>query len=253
MRQRIWTILAILSLLMGVTGLYLAWLGVKSKRPMYAVSGLNLASPSMVKYPNLKILCEGQPVPQVTVTNICFWNAGRETIRSEDIPPKDPIRVSTRRGVDLLSCRVVTASRTAIESQLDQAEWNSPTIGFKFMDKGDWILLQVLHTGTRPEDCFLAGSVVGCPGGIRRVEVPNEGSILCPGRLVSIVVAVESILGMICYYIAKRGLRRKGVGIELGTQAVIVFTAVTVVSFAVIFLASLPYFSARVPYFVLPK
>ena len=190
------------------------YFGKKCREPMYAISGTNLASSSISQYGDLGIRFAGKPVQQVTVTHICFWNAGRETIRKEDIAEKGPIKITApayQRGVRILSCDVVDWSRAVINACVkkhvishtvpDDPFAEEPAqkpmevihfeVLFDFLDKDDYILFQVLHTGKSPEDCCLSGTVKGCKQGIRRVSREAE--------MKGLLAAGRGILGLLIY------------------------------------------------------
>lgn len=170
MLKRNW--FAIVTLLLAVLGVGLAvWYGSKSKKPVYAISGTSLATSSISKYGNLKLIFNDKPVPQATVTNILLWNAGRETIRRDDIAPGDPIRVSLHNEAKLLSCKILRSGRKVTAAKLNATNGR---ITFDFLDGGDWVLLQALHTGDKPEDCSVAGTIMGCRQGLRKAGVRDR-------------------------------------------------------------------------------
>lgn len=180
-------------------GLLLAiWYGSKSKAPSYAVSGTNLVSTSLGKYDKLRIVYGKETVARATVTNLVFWNAGRETIRQEDIAPSDPIRVNLQNGAKPLSCNIVKSSRKVIRARLDgfQEMATSPRITFDFLDNDDWILLQVLHTGGKPDDCTIAGTVMGCKHGIRKVK-PDSKSFVPFLIFIVVMIGTVYLLGLV--------------------------------------------------------
>ena len=152
MKKSAGTIIGILGLLIGLIALGYAWYEHKSKEPCYAYKGANLVSASVSSYGPLEVSFEKKAVPQVTVTNICFWNAGRDSIRRGDIIEGDALRLVGRHGAKILSCQRVRSKRPkAIGASIqDPRKFPQPALSFDLLDKGDWILVQVIHTGRVP-------------------------------------------------------------------------------------------------------
>lgn len=195
-------ILAIASLAVGF------WYGSKSKKPMYAISGVNLVPSSVGKYGNLEILSDGMPVPQVTVTNICFWNGGRETIKRSDIAKRNPIRVSNVSNVKILSCKLVKSSRNVIGAKLEEMNGNSPRVVFDFMDNNDYVLLQVLHTGKSVRDCRIAGTIIGCRH-IKERQVENSKFDKHDFAIIAVLIPMPAMLLELLRREIKRSMRNK--------------------------------------------
>ena len=242
----------ILSLLLAAIGIVIALQATRIKSPRYAISGMNLASTvSSSEYGDLRVLWNGEVLPRITVTNICIWNAGRDTIDGADIA--EPFTIRVKNGANIRSVKILAASRPEIKAGPNQAKWTMPIVMFKFLDHNDWILVQVLHTGSKPDDCYVDGTVKGCGDGIPQVFVPDENSLFCPGKLLSMVLVAESLVGLLFYKYIQRKAAQYGARIRVGRLLGIGFIAFLLVGMALISIAAIPYYRAVLPFSVLPR
>src|SRR6185295_17242605 len=84
---------AIIGVLIGVIGIYLAFVGWKRKKLMYAMGSNSIFSGLEHTVPDVEVKFAGygQPITALTVTKIAIWNAGNETIKKQDVVKDDPI------------------------------------------------------------------------------------------------------------------------------------------------------------------
>src|SRR5438093_359171 len=79
----------------------------KEKEPRYAMTSTNLVGHLPSRYQSLRILYEGKPISNFTVTKLAFWNSGKETIRDADIPDTDPLRIRSKAGCEILGASLI--------------------------------------------------------------------------------------------------------------------------------------------------
>lgn len=147
----------------------------------------------------VRIFFDDVEVERLSTLTAFVWNAGAETIRGSDVVQSDPIRVVFSEGTQLLRARVVRITRevNAVEIAINH-EIGSVDVFFDFLDPGDGVAIEVLHSGNRPA-ALLVGTVRGLPAGVRSVgPIPTEqGPMRLPliGRSRTIA-AVGTILGL---------------------------------------------------------
>lgn len=180
----------ILFVILTIITIVLGYLALRRRRPIYAVCGTTLISSSAVEaYPGLEIRFHGEQVEGATVSEICLWNAGNETIRKEDIAPTDSLRVvaiDPTCTAKIISCEMVSASRKQVNASLTREEQVLPNpfaetpeeeevedvryiLSFDFLEHDDYIHIRAIHTGSRPDSCNIKGTVIGCKGGVKRL------------------------------------------------------------------------------------
>ena len=153
--------------IVGAVGVVLAALGLLSYRRAripgiiaFQSHNVSLIGSGRTMLPaDIKVLYRDTEVPGLTSSTIWFWNAGKKTVRGEDIVPIDPLRL--RFGGDVFNIRVIKVSREAIQITTETQEERKNTVRccFDFLDPGDGGVLEVLHSG--------AATVPLCEGTIR--------------------------------------------------------------------------------------
>ena len=113
---------------------------------------------------DIKVLYRDTEVPRLTSSTIWFWNAGKTTVRGEDIVRIDPLRL--RFGGEVLNVRVEKVSREAIQITTETPDGKRNTVGcgFDFLDPGDGAVLKVLHSGAAATPEF-EGTIKSMPKG----------------------------------------------------------------------------------------
>lgn len=131
---------------------------LRVRKPRYAVRTTALISASKARISALKITFDGydQPITNLSVTNLAFFNDGKETIRREDIA--SPLTLYIEDDVILDAALI---QHTTEDNEFDITSNNtSATITFRYVDFDEGALFQILHTG-KSEDITLDGKIMG--------------------------------------------------------------------------------------------
>ena len=159
------------------------------------IGGTDAAFPDEVQ-----VTWRGVEVERITVTWLWFWNSGKKSVQGSDIVVSDPLTI--KPGGRILKARVVRQSRPVIGTVLGIASENrrSASLKFDFLDPGDGVLLEVLHTGDRLKP-RIDGTVRGLPGvndwGKCRFDL--DGNQAYPGafgRINRIAMPVALVFGL---------------------------------------------------------
>lgn len=169
--------ISILSLLFAVIGIALAIIfyikSRKFKLPCYALRNFNLVTDLSSKIEPLEMFYSGEKIPNLSVTKFAFWNAGNETINSNDIASSCPINISTKLKYKFLDGKIIfvknLSNNISIIPSNDQSKFN---ILFEYMDEGDGAVFQFIHTGNCVKDIEVSGKIKGCEKIIRK-STPN--------------------------------------------------------------------------------
>lgn len=101
--------------------------GRKEKSPRYQIINHNLIKNFSSKFKDLQIHYDNEGIENFTVSNLIFWNAGRETINREDIVAADPIRIHVKNGAAILDEKIVTmnnpSNRFSLEKSNDKSNF----------------------------------------------------------------------------------------------------------------------------------
>ena len=183
----------------GVTGIILACVfyfrGKKEKKPRARKKSFNLISQSvlLVNPEKIKVTYADEPIGNLTVTNVAFWNAGREPIRSQDIPSNAPLYIQATDGVRILEAYVVQRNNPSNDLKCTLLDSNHLLLSFEYLDKDDGGVLQVFHTGMTSSDLQIKGKVIGASGELEAAPLTFP-SLRVRVILTSLLVAIMSMV-----------------------------------------------------------
>ena len=113
---------------------------------------------------DITVLYRKTPVPRLTSSTVWFWNAGKKTVKGEDIVSLDPL--CFRFGGEVLNVRIKKMTRKSVQIKADNSGdiGNKVRCSFEFLDPGDGGIMEVLHTGSsEAPECV--GTIIGLPNG----------------------------------------------------------------------------------------
>lgn len=113
----------------------------------------------------LEIRFAGSVVPRVTASRVVVWNCGDRTINGIDVVSDDQLRVELPEGARILSHSVVRQTREVNGWAIVSSD-NRLGLSFDFVDPGDGISIEVLHTESGG-DVEVTGTIRGIPAGVR--------------------------------------------------------------------------------------
>jgi hypothetical protein len=151
-------------------GYYFYWLSKREKRPVFASRNVVIVQNAKQTFPSLQVHYRGygNDLDNLSATIIAVWNAGNETIHSSDITSAKPLAIKAAAdGVKLLGASVIQlnnpASRAACTFTKNS---NEALLTFEYLDPGNGMVVEVLHTGTSQGALRVEGTFKGC-GDIR--------------------------------------------------------------------------------------
>lgn len=158
----VYLLATLISVVLAIIGIVLYIKGKKSKSPCYSMRSTNLVRGLVSKIDSLEMRYATQPIENLTVTKILFWNAGRDTIAYSDVANADPLIIKVREGSKILDSKILCSNNPANQFFLSEAgDKSSLTLNFEYIDKDERALIQILHTGTSSRDIEIGGTVKG--------------------------------------------------------------------------------------------
>lgn len=158
-----WEVLRFLiGLISVITAIALFFVNRRTKKPLYAKRSINLVNNLVSKISGLQMQYAGQQIENLTITQVALWNAGRETINSDDIASSSPLTVRVKNGKSLLDANIIFTKNPANKFAIVTAQKTSEvTIQFEYFDKDEGIILQLIHKGTSNKDIEISGIIKG--------------------------------------------------------------------------------------------
>lgn len=156
----------LVSFLIAIISIILAFIfhskSKKVKLPYYSIRSINIVRDLIKKIEDLDILYDGQPVENLTITKIAFWNGGSDTINNQDIAVADPLTIVVKDNLRILDANILytknQANKLSLITSNDQSKIN---LIFDFIDKDEGVVIQLIHTGKSDEDIELCGTIKG--------------------------------------------------------------------------------------------
>lgn len=133
---------------------------IKEKNPCYSKHSVKVIGEKASKIESLEISFSKQPVKNLTITYLAFWNNGKDVIRREDISPDNPILLLTIPGYKIYQAKVV--NETSVNGfTVSKINDYSYKIDFSYLNKGQGALIKVFHDGLSDLDIIIKGDIIG--------------------------------------------------------------------------------------------
>lgn len=133
-------------------------------------------------------------VPRITSSKIVIWNCGDRTIRGTDLVKSDPLRIEVSEAGQILKYTILRQTRSVNMWKIDQSSLNRLDLTFDFVDPGDGINLEVIHSQTRDE-FVVVGTIMGIPKGLLDYGLPWLGTRRPQSRVyLAINVSIGAIM-----------------------------------------------------------
>jgi len=141
---------------------------------VYNSRNYNLIRDRLRALTSLRITYKDEIVTDLSLARIALWNRGRETINSDDIAPKDPLRIEVPVGARVLEASLdfVTSPVNGFTISLDE-DRRAVAINFDYMHTNEGCVLSIYHTSTEVPPAVL-GTIKGVGGFSRAVLDKDE-------------------------------------------------------------------------------
>ena len=120
----------------------------------------------------VEIRFAGTVVPRITASKIVIWNCGDRTINGADVVAGDRLRLEVLDSGQILKHTILCQTRSVNGWKIDQPAPNLLNLIFDFLDPGDGINIEVVHSQAGNK-LGVKGTIKGMPEGLR-----NYGRIL---------------------------------------------------------------------------
>jgi hypothetical protein len=146
----------------GIISFYFYWKGRRIKDPCWDIRSVNLIEGFKIKLENLEILYKHKIIDKLTISRIILWNAGLETINSNDITSLDPLRIIASENVNILDIKLLITNNppSAINCILSK-DGKSAFINFDYLDNNQGAVFQLIHTGKSSSELKMIGTIKG--------------------------------------------------------------------------------------------
>jgi hypothetical protein len=213
---------------------------------------------------DLQVYDQNGPISgPVTAAQIVIWNAGKRTIKADDV--SQPIRVRIAERARILSIRVLRTTRESMGITVDSSAAASGSFGVRFgiLEEGDGALIQVTYEGTDKLKFVGSGAVAGQRGfEVIEESHPDDSLIVIPRRgpasraeyLLARILFTAALLGLL-FAVAYAWLRNAGwwrqnvptKGKLAATATVVFYVALSLVLAAAVLFVLIRLWSVAIP------
>ncbi|MGK7896698.1 MAG: hypothetical protein AB4372_24540 [Xenococcus sp. (in: cyanobacteria)] len=140
----------------------------KQRRPFYIVKSFNLIKDSSSTIENFDIKYKTEDVngitnvveiESLTISKILFWNGGRETINKSDIVDSAPVTIASKNPKSKILKSNIIKNSISNEHTNISVDRKTNNILFDFLESGNGVVIEVLHTGSCSDNLSLEGYV----------------------------------------------------------------------------------------------
>lgn len=196
-----------LGTVVGLIGIILAILFyLRSKRKSklaFQSDHVSLVGRPGAAFPDeVEIRFSGNTVPRISANTIVIWNCGDQTIRGADLVNKDPLRLEVPDTDRILKFTVLKQTRGVNAWNFDQSNTNKLNLTFDYLDPGDGISLEIIHTASG-NDLDVTGTIKGIPKGLHnygrtfRSVYRRRTNIPFPLRQPRVIFFIAVFLGIV--------------------------------------------------------
>jgi len=156
-----------LTVIFGILTIIFFFKSLNVRAPRYAIHSFKVLELRVGDMP-LKMLYADQEIERLTATKIAFWNAGRSTINSQDVP--EPITVQVKDRCKILNARILQVKNPVNNFHIPSYTQTNVPLFFNYVDKDEGAVIQILHTGESSKDIEIRGTIKGA-GKLTRVPI----------------------------------------------------------------------------------
>jgi|SRR6185312_10947907 len=144
----------------------------KDRRPVYGKQTFPLIFKSGTTPKKLELFYDHKAVEKLTLTKFAFWNAGRETIRKEDISAVKPITIKSAKGATIYDSEIAY-SELVNNFKITKIDDFTLGVDFDFIDLNQGMVVNLYHNGDSSDDIICEGAIIG-GGSIKRGAVSQN-------------------------------------------------------------------------------
>lgn len=154
-----WLFLSVLSIFSVIFGVW-TWLAGKQRKEISIQCKSDIlikAGKNQIK--KLDVLYDGNPIADLTSSKFYIWNSGNQVLQKTDIVAARPITIRAKKA-NLLDVMVLRMSDPTNAFQINTVSEQEAKVDFEYVESGDGVLVQVLHTGNFLDlefDCKIKG------------------------------------------------------------------------------------------------
>jgi len=162
----------------GIFG-FLRWqIERRKSKPVFLRRTTHIVDNGSDKIDGIEISYKGEAVENVTITNVAIWNSGKKSLRSNDVPVTNKIRIAPKKKVNVFEINMlkILNEKNNFEVTTDE-ENHCYEILFDYMAYKDGIIVQLIHDGTSSSDIDVIGGTIDY-GEIKNYDSSSKSQLI---------------------------------------------------------------------------
>jgi len=135
---------------------------LRDKEPVYYQKSKNLVEESSQKIEQIKTTYKGINLSNLSLSEIIFWNNGRQTIQKSDLDTANHLRVITHKNNKILEAKILYSNNLSNQFTINLSEnYDYINFSFDYLDKNQGAVIQIVYQRIYPQDLEVVGDIKG--------------------------------------------------------------------------------------------
>ena len=154
-----WLFLSALSIFSVIFGIWTWCAGKQRKEISFDCRSDILIKAGKQQIKKLDVFYNGNSIADLTSSKFYIWNSGNQVLQRDDIVTARPIAIRSEKA-KMLDAQILRMSDPTSAFQINAVSEQEINVDFEYMESGDGVLIQILHTGDFLDldfDCKIKG------------------------------------------------------------------------------------------------
>lgn len=155
-----WAILSLIAIAGFIYAIVCQCRNKEKKEFSYSLKTNHLIRKKKSEFEKLNITYDNQKIENLCVSKYAIWNSGNRTLNDVDMVETKELTIYTLNESKILDYELVLSSEKTNNFSIEKIDEHTIKILFKYVDKKDGIIVQVIHTGYEEDiqiDCKIKG------------------------------------------------------------------------------------------------
>ena len=132
---------------------------IKKQKPRFFIRSRAIITNLTSEFGELEVSYRNNPIVNLTETRIFFWNAGRKSIRENDLLTATPIVVSIPSEIETYRISYISTPDLGKTIKIFEGRKGEYELSFEAMQKHDGVCVSVLHSGSEENTIIVNGKL----------------------------------------------------------------------------------------------
>ena len=155
-----WVVLSLCTIISVPLGIYSTIKAMRHKEISFLLISNSIVRSRKKLDPQIKFTFDDNEIHNLTASKIALWNSGNEVINENDIVEDKELTIEVSQEAQMLSAEIIGVSDETNKFTVDKIDSQRAKVLFKYSEKNEGAVLQLLHTGS-PDDIKIYCKIKG--------------------------------------------------------------------------------------------